>query len=107
MKIKEIRIKNYKNLEDVTIRPERFNVLIGPNASGKTNFIEFFKILSDIFKGKEEPFREFDGYRKIVTNHETNRNLMFYIEYETTINGKHTTVDTNFLSEQTMVLMFI
>jgi len=88
MKIKEIRIKNYKNLEDVTIRPERFNVLIGPNASGKTNFIEFFKILSGIFKEKKEPFREFGGYRKIVTNHETERNLEFYMEYETTIKGK-------------------
>lgn len=47
MEVSRIIIKNFKNLKDVEIRPKKFNVLIGPNGSGKTNFIEFFKLLKE------------------------------------------------------------
>lgn len=48
MTIKKVRISNYKSFEDVEVDLGRFNVLIGANASGKTNFVEVFRFLRDI-----------------------------------------------------------
>ncbi|MGO8671175.1 MAG: AAA family ATPase [Capsulimonadaceae bacterium] len=46
-----LTIKGYKsirNLDNMELR--RFNVLIGANGSGKSNFIDFFRMLSDVFR---------------------------------------------------------
>jgi AAA15 family ATPase/GTPase len=44
IKLKEII--NFKSFKDTEwSKLNKFNVLIGPNRSGKTNFIEFFKFL--------------------------------------------------------------
>ncbi|MDK2795141.1 MAG: hypothetical protein PWQ22_8 [Archaeoglobaceae archaeon] len=48
MAIKKIRVKNFKSFKDLEIELGKFNVLIGANASGKSNFIEIFKFLRDI-----------------------------------------------------------
>jgi len=48
MAIKKIRISNFKSFRDLEIELGKFNVLIGANASGKSNFIEIFKFLKDI-----------------------------------------------------------
>jgi len=45
MKIKEIRADGYKNLIDARVPLGDFNVLVGPNNSGKTNLLEVFRIL--------------------------------------------------------------
>lgn len=53
--ISKITIKGYKsirNLENFELR--NINILIGPNGSGKTNFIEFFRIMEEISKGGEK-----------------------------------------------------
>ena len=38
--IKEIYIKNYKSIKEVTIEPESLCALIGPNSSGKSNVLK-------------------------------------------------------------------
>ena len=50
MAITRIRVSNFKSFGnlDVTLGP--FNVLIGANASGKSNFIQVFKFLRDIVR---------------------------------------------------------
>lgn len=48
MAIKKVRISNFKSFKDVEIELGKLNVLIGPNASGKSNFIEIFRFLRDI-----------------------------------------------------------
>ena len=48
--IKKIRISNFKSFKDLEIGLGNFNVLIGANASGKSNFIQIFKFLKDIAK---------------------------------------------------------
>ncbi|MFD1144480.1 AAA family ATPase [Larkinella insperata] len=45
--LKRVSIQNFKSLKDVTLDLQKVNLLIGPNNSGKTNFLkalEFFKI---------------------------------------------------------------
>lgn len=48
MAIKKIKISNFKSFKDLEIELGKFNVLIGANASGKSNFIQIFKFLRDI-----------------------------------------------------------
>lgn len=38
--ISEIRIQNFKSIEDLTLKPGRVTVLIGENGSGKSNILE-------------------------------------------------------------------
>ncbi|MEG0269463.1 MAG: AAA family ATPase [Clostridia bacterium] len=46
MKIKQIRIKGFKTLNDVVFTPGRINVFVGANGSGKTTLLEAIGILS-------------------------------------------------------------
>jgi AAA15 family ATPase/GTPase len=39
-RITELRIKNFKSYENAVIRFAPFNVIVGPNASGKTNLVD-------------------------------------------------------------------
>jgi predicted ATPase len=43
--IRRVRVTNFKSLNDVVLEPSQQNVLVGPNMSGKTNFISLFKFL--------------------------------------------------------------
>ncbi|MYJ76590.1 MAG: AAA family ATPase [Caldilineaceae bacterium SB0670_bin_27] len=48
MTISKIRIANFKSFADETVELNDFNLLVGANASGKSNFVQAFKFLSDI-----------------------------------------------------------
>lgn len=58
MKLKQIRVDGYKNLIDCEVNLSDFNVLVGPNNSGKSNFLESFRILDGICFGNDT-IREF------------------------------------------------
>jgi predicted ATP-dependent endonuclease of OLD family len=40
MQLQEVRIQNFRNFDDFTVRLEDFSVIIGANNLGKTNFLE-------------------------------------------------------------------
>lgn len=48
MAINHIHIGNFKSFSEIDIDLTRFNVVIGSNAAGKSNFISIFKFLRDI-----------------------------------------------------------
>ena len=48
MAIRRIRVSNYKSFGNLDVSLGNFNVLIGANASGKSNFIQILKFLRDI-----------------------------------------------------------
>ncbi len=48
MAIKRIRVRNFKSFKDLEVELGKFNLLIGANASGKSNFIRIFEFLRDI-----------------------------------------------------------
>ena len=48
MPVKRIRVANFKSFSEIDIDLCRFNVVIGSNAAGKSNFIGIFKFLRDI-----------------------------------------------------------
>lgn len=48
MAIDKIKVVNFKSFKELEIKLGNFNVLIGANASGKSNFVQFFRFLRDI-----------------------------------------------------------
>ncbi len=48
MFIKKIQVKNFKSFNDLKVELGEFNMLIGANASGKSNFIQIFQFIRDI-----------------------------------------------------------
>lgn len=48
IKIDEIKIKGYKNIESAELKLGNFNVIIGPNNSGKSNFIQSISFINYI-----------------------------------------------------------
>ena len=45
--IKRIKVRNFKSFADLDLDLQNFNVVIGANASGKSNFVEIFRFLRD------------------------------------------------------------
>ena len=48
MAIKRIKVSNFKSFDAVDLELSKFNVVIGANASGKSNLIQIFKFLRDL-----------------------------------------------------------
>lgn len=48
MGIKKIQVTNFKSFKELEVKLRNFNVLIGANASGKSNFVQIFQFLKDI-----------------------------------------------------------
>jgi len=46
--LKEIKIEGYKSISQMELELENINVLIGANGAGKSNFIDFFKLLISV-----------------------------------------------------------
>jgi predicted ATPase len=50
MPITSIAVTNFKSFREMVFEPDSFNIIIGSNASGKSNLIQVFKFLRDIAK---------------------------------------------------------
>ena len=50
MKLTELKIKNYKSLGDIVFSPSNFSAIIGPNASGKSNFASAISFLTEVYQ---------------------------------------------------------
>ena len=46
--LKRVKIQGYKSLKDVEVQLQPLTVLFGPNASGKSNFLDALQLLSRI-----------------------------------------------------------
>lgn len=44
--LKRVKIQGYKSLEDVEVHLQPLSVFFGPNASGKSNFLDALQLLS-------------------------------------------------------------
>jgi len=79
--IKKLKIKNYKSLKNVEIAFDKFNVLIGPNASGKTNLLDCFAFVSEIAqKDLTMSLTGRGGYKHVVFGGEK-VNMEFFTEF--------------------------
>ena len=70
-KLRRVHVKNFKSLKDFTLEfDSNLQVVIGPNASGKSNVIELFQLLKNIIKTIRgqiyNPFLDWWGYSNVV-----------------------------------------
>ncbi|MVM39413.1 AAA family ATPase [Spirosoma sp. HMF3257] len=65
--LKRVSIQNFKSLKDVTLDLQKVNLLIGPNNSGKTNFLKAFNFLYQYFDGNKN-IADSAHYRKDIAN---------------------------------------
>ncbi len=84
MFIKRIEIKNFKSFKDLTIDLNNFNVLIGANASGKSNFVNAFRFLRDIMNSGLENAISLQGGVEYLRNLNVgaSKNLCFKVVSE-------------------------
>ncbi len=49
--LKRLKIRNFKSFADLDVEFKEFNVLVGANAAGKSNFAQIFKFVKDVRGG--------------------------------------------------------
>ena len=66
--IKKFFVKNYKSLKELELELQRFNVLIGPNAGGKSNIIDVLAFISELTSKSSllELLGQRGGFEKVV-----------------------------------------
>lgn len=69
MKLKQIRVSGYKNLIDCSVDLGDFNVLVGPNNSGKSNLLEVPQMLNACCFGSQDT-------RELIFSGRTTRSAM-------------------------------
>lgn len=66
LKIRKLRLRNWKNFADVEVEIGDRVFLVGPNASGKSNFLDVFRFLCDL-ASSSGGFQEAVGRRRGVS----------------------------------------
>ncbi|MCE5210416.1 MAG: AAA family ATPase [Deltaproteobacteria bacterium] len=54
IKLNKIFVDGYKNLSECTVHINDFNVIVGPNNSGKSNFLEIFAFVQGVVQGSDD-----------------------------------------------------
>jgi predicted ATPase len=68
MAITNLKVSNFKSFKDLDLNLGRFNVVIGANASGKSNFVEIFKFLKSVEENSIEDAVSLHGGSNSVLN---------------------------------------
>jgi predicted ATPase len=84
MPIKRIHIENFKSFSEIDVELSRFNVVIGSNAAGKSNFISVFRFLRDIARNGIVNAIAMQGGAEYIRNAKigNERDLVVQVVYE-------------------------
>ncbi len=80
MIIKKIKASNFKSFDDLEIELNKFNILIGANASGKSNFIRLFEFIRDLKKYGLDNAVSMQGGIEYLQNINNPKSKIFSIE---------------------------
>lgn len=95
--VDSIELVNFKSFQKESLKLNSLTVLIGPNGSGKTNFLEGVKLafsVADYSTPINYPFMPFWGYSNAVYNYDEKNHIGFKIDF--TIDFFHITYDLKF-----------
>lgn len=85
--IKNIKLKNWKSFKNMDFKTQSINILIGGNASGKTNFLEALELLQKMGRNaSEDEIREIRGGQRFFKNKKSEDEILLECEIE--IEGK-------------------
>lgn len=83
MKIKKLYIENFKSFGKIDVTFQPINLLIGANASGKSNFIILFEFLKNIQTfGIEETISKMGGLGSLLNFNANSRSFTIHITLE-------------------------
>jgi predicted ATP-dependent endonuclease of OLD family len=94
VKINEIKVKGFKNIKSAELSLNNFNVIIGANNSGKSNFIQVIPFLNYVINASQEEVKDcftFDFlksyFKSIIPQNDVNdtRVLTFKITFSNTV----------------------
>ena len=54
--LKNVTIKGFRSIKEVTLELRPLNILIGANGAGKSNLIAFFKLVNEIMAGRLQQY---------------------------------------------------
>jgi predicted ATPase len=81
--IKSIDIRNFRSLREIHLEPGMRNVFVGPNAAGKSNFLEALRFLTHAAEvGLSKTFNDRGGFAEVFWKGETTDNE---IEFDITV----------------------
>jgi predicted ATPase len=88
MYIESISIKNYKTLQNVTIKKiPALCVLVGANGTGKTTLFDVFGFLKDALAGNvSSALKKRGGFKEVVTRGYENENIEIALQFRLEIN---------------------
>lgn len=67
MRLKQLKISNFKSLKNICFTPSKFTAIVGANASGKTNFAKALSFLAEVYEiGLERAILNAGGYENIA-----------------------------------------
>ena len=80
--INKLKVHNFKSFQDLDVDLDRFNIVIGKNASGKTNFKNIFTFLIDaIYDGLPSAISIQGGHEQMLNFNSKDRSLSFEIHF--------------------------
>ena len=84
MRVTKLSLRNFKSFRDVTIPFRPFNVVVGANASGKSNLVQAFQFLKDIADHGLENAVSLQGGVEFLRNMEADsgKSVKFLVEFE-------------------------
>ncbi len=83
MRIKSIEVENFKNFEHQRVEFNDFNVFVGANAAGKSNFVNLIKFFKNINeKGFKKAIGELGGYKYLKNVNSPDKPFKFRIEFD-------------------------
>lgn len=80
MAIKKIRVCNFKSFKDVEVELGNFNILIGANACGKSNFVQIFNFLRGISTHGLDNAISMQGGTEYLRNINIGASVIFSVE---------------------------
>jgi predicted ATPase len=66
--VQQLRLRNFRSFKDATIELRPLNILVGANASGKTNLVQAFRFLRDLARSGLENAVALQGGAEYLTN---------------------------------------
>ena len=103
MFLRQLTIRNYKSLRNVTFAPTPLTAIVGPNAAGKTNFADAIHFLSEVYgQGLETAIARKGGYENIA--YRKKKRAQTPIEFEVVIDASGKEIVEHLLSLQHLLI---
>ena len=89
MAITKLTVENFKSFDKLEVELRPFNIVVGSNASGKSNFLDVFRFLRDIADESLESAIGIRGGTDALRNFSLNKNQDLRISLEADDNQEH------------------